>query len=280
MTERELIENWIRAAAGIRATCESLAEFDALIDTHRARLAAFKTTSWQFELDGEASDLLALRQLASAYDCTIRPGPGDELWLGGARFDDISTSEQALEEAKKALIRLNGLARLENQKHRTVGLGNEFLQNGRMQYVKPPTGVRPLRSRVYISQPPVLGAELVTGPPVDPSVAQRRARIAADSKLAEILEALADEITWQRLRVAFERISALVGKGDNALVKHGYATQPALTQFKANIEDPRHSGVKAVHGVPQGPLKGTKMTESEGFDFVVQLFNKYMDRQP
>jgi hypothetical protein len=94
--------------------------------------------SWLFELDGEASDLLALRQLASAYDCTIRPGPGDELWLGGARFDDIPTSEQALEEAKKALIRLNGLARLENQKHRTVGLGNEFLQDGRMQYDKPP----------------------------------------------------------------------------------------------------------------------------------------------
>jgi hypothetical protein len=155
-----------------------------------------------------------------------------------------------------------------------------FFKTGGCNTTNRLTGVRPLRSRVYISQPPVLGAELVTGPPVDPSVAQRRARIAADPKLAEILEALAGEITWQRLRVAFERISALVGKGDNALVKHGYATQPALTQFKANIEDLRHSGVKAVHGVPQGPLKGTKMTESEGFDFVVKLFNKYMDRQP
>ena len=200
--------------------------------------------------------------------------------LVARRFDGISASEQAFKEAKKTLVLLNGLARLENGGHRTVDLGNEFLQNGRPQYVKPPTGTRPLRSPVYISQPPVLGAELVTGPPVDPAVARRRARIAADPNLAEILEALADEITWQRLRVAFEKISALVGKGDNALVKHGYVTQAELTQFKANIEDPRHSGMEAVHGVPQGPLKGTKMTENEGFDFVVQLFNKYVEKHP
>ena len=276
-TAREQIENWIRAAERIRSACENLVEFDALIAAQRARLSV-SATSWLFELDGEASDLMALRPQASACNCTVRPDPGDELWLGGARFDGISTLEQALEEARKVLVLLNGLARLENKSHRTVSLGNEFLRNGRLQYVNPPTGVRPLRSRAYFSQPPVLGADLVTGPLVDPSVAQRRARIAADPKLAEILEALADEITWQRLRVAFEKISALVGKGDNALVKHGYATQPALTQFKANIEDPRHSGVKAVHGVPQGPLKGTKMTESEGFDFVIQLFNKYVDR--
>ena len=126
----------------------------------------------------------------------------------------------------------------------------------------------------------MLGADLVTGPPVHPAVARRRARIAADPKLAEILEALADEITWQRLRVAFEKIRALVGQGDNGLVQHGYATQPELTRFKANIEDPRHSGLDAVHGVPKGPFKGTKMTEREGFDFVVRLFNKYVDKHP
>jgi hypothetical protein len=81
------------------------------------------------------------------------------------------------------------------------------------------------------------------------------------------------------MRVAFEKINTLVGKGDNALVKHGYATQEELTRFKANAQDPRHSGMEAVHGVPQGELKGTKMTRNEGFDFVVRLFNKYVDEQ-
>jgi hypothetical protein len=72
----------------------------------------------------------------------------------------------------------------------------------------------------------------------------------------------------------------LVGKGDNALVKNGYATQSELDSFKANAQHPRHSGVNAVHGVPQGPLKGTKMTEKEGFAFVVQLFNTYLEKHP
>src|SRR5271166_1729472 len=60
----------------------------------------------------------------------------------------------------------------------------------------------------------------------------------------------------------------------------GYASAPELTRFKANVEDPRHSGVEAVHGVPKGPLKGEKMTEMEGFNFVVRLLNTYLEKQP
>jgi hypothetical protein len=81
-------------------------------------MAAFKT-SWLFELDGEASDLMALMPLASACNCTVRPGPDAQLWLGGARFDGISTSEKGLEEARKTLGLLNGLARLESQTRST-----------------------------------------------------------------------------------------------------------------------------------------------------------------
>ena len=71
-----------------------------------------------------------------------------------------------------------------------------------------------------------------------------------------------------------------MGKDDNALVKDGYATQPEITSFKANAQDPRHSGAEAVHGVASGPLKGEKMTEREGSDFVVRLLNTYLERTP
>ena len=74
-----------------------------------------RETSWLFELDGEASDVMALMPLASACNCTVRPGPDALLWLGGTRFDGISTTEKALEEAQKTLGLLNGLARLESQ---------------------------------------------------------------------------------------------------------------------------------------------------------------------
>ena len=207
---------------------------------------------WLFELDGEASDKLALRPLASACNCTIRPGPDAMLWLGGTKFDGMTTPEQALEDSKTTLVRLNGLARLDNPQHRTVSLGNAYLQNQILHYVKPPSRPRIPRSEVYEYSSPLTGGHFV--PPVDPADDRRRARIAADPKPAEILEVFADEITWQRQRVAFEKINALVGKGDNALVENGYATQFELTRFKANAEDPRHSGHKAVHGVPRGPL--------------------------
>jgi hypothetical protein len=234
---------------------------------------------WLFELDGEASDKLALRPLASACNCVIRPGPDATPWLGGTKFDSLTTSEQALKDAKKTLVHLNGLARLENPQHRTVSLGNAFLQNQRLHYAKPTNQSRIAKSEVYEYTSPLTGGLVM--PPVDLADDRRRTRVVANPKLAEILEAFADEITWQRLRVAFEKINALVGKGDNALVKHGYATQPELTRFKGNAQDPRHSGVNAVHGVPQGgPLKGTKMTEKEGFDFVVRLFNTYVEKHP
>ncbi len=234
--------------------------------------------AWRFELDGEGLDKLALRPLASACNCTIHPGPDARPWLGGAKFDGITTREQAVEEARKTLALLNGLARLENPQHRPVSLGNEFFQDQLPHYIEPPGRYRIPKSEVYEYTSPLTGGLVM--PRVDPADERRRARIVAEPKLDEILEVLAAEITWQRLRVAFEKINALVGKGDNALVKNGYATQAELTSFKANAEDPRHSGYDAVHGVPQtAQLKGTKMTEQKGFDFIVRLFNTYVERQ-
>src|SRR6266487_2197601 len=232
---------------------------------------------WSFELDGEASDKLVLRPLASACNCTIRPGPNGTPWLGGTKFNSTTTPEQALEEAKKTLAGLNGLARLENLQHRTVTLGNAYRQDQRLHYIKSSSPRIP-KSEVYEYESPLTGGPFE--PPVDPADDRRRKRIMADPKLAEIPEVFADETTWQRQRIAFEKIRALVGKNDNALVKNGYATQSELTRFKANAQDPRHSGHEAVLGVPRGRLKGTKMTEREGFDLIVRLFNTYMDRQP
>jgi hypothetical protein len=124
-------------------------------------------TSWQFELDGEGNDLRALMPLAPACNCTVLPGSDAHLWLGGARFNDVDTSEKALEEAQKTLNFLNGVARLENPKHRTVGLFKTLRRDGRTEYFKPYDTPRRAGSIVQIYQSPALGAPLVTGPPVD-----------------------------------------------------------------------------------------------------------------
>jgi hypothetical protein len=236
------------------------------------------------ELSGDAQDIERLESIAPAYDCSIEPGPDAKIgWLGSAKFDGATTPEEAEEEAAKKLVLLNGLARLEKPEHRNVGVGDAFFQGGRIHYYQTESdGTTPRKrketgSTAYYYQSPLLtggGARPI--PPVDPTVEHRRARIVADPKLAEIAEVFGEEITWPRLRVAYEKINALVGKGDNALVKNGYATQEELACFKANVEDPRHSGANAEHGVHKGPLKGRKMTEGEGRDFVVGLLHKYM----
>jgi hypothetical protein len=238
------------------------------------------------ELNGEAVDIQRLESIAPACGCTIEPGPDAKLgWLGSAKSQGAKTPEEAEEEATKKLVLLNGLARLETPEHRNVGVGDAFFQNGRIHYYQTePDGTTPRKRKepagsvIHRYESPLTGGRFV--PPIDPADSQRRAHIATDPKLAEIAEVFGEEITWQRLRVAFEKINALVGKGDNALVKNGYATQEELTRFKANVEDPRHSGVDAVHGVHKGPLKGTKMTEGEGHDFVVGLLHKYLEKHP
>ena len=232
------------------------------------------------ELDGEASELDALRKLAPACDCELRPGPGGELWLGSDKFDDAQP-EQAREHASEILNTLNGLARLENYGHRPVTVGNEFFKKNRqIHHFGEPRGQRQRGSIGQYFGPPWVDP---FGPIPETDATRRATRIASDRRLVEVVRALADEVSWQKLRVAFERITALVGRGgrdDNALVSQGYAARSELEQFKANVQDTRHSGDEAVHGVPSGPLKGTKITEKEGLDFVVRLLDEFLKKNP
>jgi len=224
------------------------------------------------DLDGDVMDLDALASVAPACDCTIGPGPGQKFgWLSGPMLDAAITPQQAREIARELLVRLNGLARLQNPQHRNVELANEVRHNGSRHIASPQWHPR-FGSRKTVATSPLTGA--LATPPVDP----RCKRLVTDPKLAEIVEVFSEEMSWQRSRNAYEKVRALVGKDDNALVKHGYATQAEITDFRANAQDPRHSGAQAVHGVARGPFKGNKMTEREGSDFVARLLNKYLDK--
>lgn len=45
------------------------------------------------ELSSEAQELITLQLFAPACQCEVRPGPGGNLWLGGAKFDSMSPDE-------------------------------------------------------------------------------------------------------------------------------------------------------------------------------------------
>jgi hypothetical protein len=244
---------------------------------------------WKIDLNGEAKEILDLKQLAPCCDCALVAAPDAQYCLGGAAFDQVTSADEMRAKAEHVLTLLNGLARLERVEHRPVHIGEQIygLQGNGAPWRYPthaPRDARP-RSMVWEFAPP--GFHSSDSPTVKDSGFERRKRIVSDPALAEILAAIADEITWQRLRVAFEKICAVVsksttaGRWDNAMVKHGYASQGELNKFKENVQDPRHSGIDAVHGVPEkSPLKSTKMTEKEGFEFVVRLLNTYVDRNP
>lgn len=239
--------------------------------------------AWEVEIIGDDANIEELAKLAPAYQCAITRGDDGRSRLSGPRLAAFLEPADAREEAGKVLGALNGLVRLlRHSDHRPARLGDAAIQarpEGGKDVAVFPAAVQ-VRARVSLDMT-VIRADGRTEPvvSVDPSL-KHAERIAADPALSEIARALADDVTWQRLRVAFERINALVGKGDNALVRRSYATQAELDRFKANVQDPRHSGLDAVHGVPQGALKSTKMIEQEGLAFVARLFREYVNRLP
>lgn len=217
---------------------------------------------------GDQADIAELKTLAPLCDCMISLGRDGRECLRGNRFDALSTPEEVRAEAAKFLTRLNGIARMTWSQFQPVQLGTAVARNN-------PDGTRDVAIGLIGAATRSRAAPLGTGE------TQRAKRIIANPKVHEIVDALAGDLSWQRLRVAFEKITVLVGRGDNALVKQGYATQDELNRLKANMEDPRISGLEAVHGVPTGPRpRGTKMSEQEGLQFIVRLFDTYLDRQP
>jgi hypothetical protein len=245
---------------------------------------------WKIDLNGDAKDILDLKQLAPCCDCALVAAPDAQYCLGGPAFDRVTTAEEMEAKAERVLALLNGLARLERFEHRPVRIGERIyppLGTGAPLFysTRAPKDARQPRSQVWEFALP--GFHSSDAPIVNDGEYKRRQRIVSDAALAEILPALADEITWQRLRVVYEKIGALVskstkkGRWDNALVKLGYATQNELNRFKENVQDPRHSGINAVHGLAdKSPVIHTKMSEKEGFEFVVRLLNTYVNTNP
>lgn len=244
---------------------------------------------WKIDLNGEAKEILHLKSLAPCCDCALVAAPDAQYCLGGAAFDQVTTGDEMREKAEHVLTLLNGLARLERLEHNPVSIGEQIYgpEGNGASWRYPTHATKSARpgSMVYEFTPP--GSHSSDFPITKDSLYERRKRIVSDPALAEILAAIAGEITWQRLRVAYEKIGAVVGKStkkgrwDNALVKFGYATQDQLKRFKENVEDPRHTGINAVHGVSdKSPLRNMKMTEKEGFEFVVGLLNTYVVKNP
>jgi hypothetical protein len=240
---------------------------------------------WLIELSGDQADIDELRKLAPHCECEVAPAHDGREYLSGRKFEGLSSVEVVSATAIKVLTLLNGIARIgwgQFQPVQVVGVSQIRPDGTKASFVRAHFAIR---ARVSVGADVVRADGTVEQGIIPGAGAQRAHRIIAEPKLCEIVETIAGSINWQRLRVAFERICALIsgrtakGAWDNALVNKGYATQDELNRFKANVEDPRISGLDAVHGVATGPgPKGTKMTEQQGLEFIIRLLNTYVDR--
>ncbi len=101
-TERELIARWISAAEGVRATCQNLSAFDALIAAHHARLVATKGEKMpvtpQFILKGA---WYALEQ------CGLLLRDANVLYRSGSYASTIALTAFAREELGRSSILLD-----------------------------------------------------------------------------------------------------------------------------------------------------------------------------
>ena len=238
----------------------------------------------QIELRGEAADIAELKNtinLAGLDDLRVAGGQNGESFLSGSRFAACTTDQAAMDIAKEAIANLNGLASINWRNFHPVRTGQAVYRlhgdgrKGCTVFVEGVT-VRSRAGTVMAVTRANDGSETVVSS--DDSMKRILSQLSRDTRFKEIVLILGKEPTWQRLRFVFEKLDALSG-GGHALWQKGYADRDEVESFKKNVEDPRHSGIDAVHGVPQGPFKGTKMSIEAGRDFIVRLLKTVLERE-
>jgi hypothetical protein len=237
-------------------------------------------SSWKIDLFGEQLDITELKRDAEAFDCTIDEDVDGKSRLGGTPFSTLSNQAEVRQLAEKLLRQLNGSARLTHPNHIPVQLGSAVTridENG-ARHICVLIPSLEIRGRVGTLAATITRADGTVKLDAETTTRARRlAVIAKDEQLAGVLEAISEDLSFQRLRVAFERLAAIVGGGGNAFVKQKYATREEVERLKSNIEHPGHSGMNAVHGVPDGPTKGEKMTEQDALIFITRLLHSHID---
>jgi hypothetical protein len=245
--------------------------------------------TWLIDVIGESTDIAdisALTQAPTLSAVEVVDGPDGRKCLGGQSFAECRNAEEVRPRAEKALAQLNGLARLRHANHRPVRLGQSISSlhsDGRRD-----TTIMLMPAEVRVRVAPlkmtILRADGSTATRSSGDGEMERVqKMASNPRILEIAETLAGDITWQRLRVAFEKITALIdnrGCNHQAIWSKGYAEKEEVLKFKENVEHPGHGGFNAVHGYARGEPKRDQMTELEGLAFITRLLNTYLDRVP
>ena len=165
---------------------------------------------WLIELSGDQADIEELKKLAPHCECEIALAHDGREYLSGREFEGLSSAEEVSAAAIEVVTLLNGIARVSWSQFRPVQLAgvSQIRPDGtKAAFVHAHFAIR---ARVSVDAV-VIRADGTVQQRITPDLGSPRAKqIIADPRLCEIAKAVAGDITWQRLRVAVEKLGALI----------------------------------------------------------------------
>jgi hypothetical protein len=184
---------------------------------------------WLIHLEGDEGSLEGAKNLAALCGCTIVQDQENRLWLGGERFEVLSTAAEARAEAERTIATFNLIYIMNQDYTKSIRFGKYMGNLNSDGTLKPFM----LTSSASVSFTITVRDKMV----VDGDIRRTEQVIANEAKFWDIAVALTASPTRQRLRILYEKICALITEKtsrrywDNALVRDGYASKDELTRF-------------------------------------------------
>jgi hypothetical protein len=236
--------------------------------------------TWQVGLVGEAMDVGELERLAASCGCAIITDADGRPCLIGPQFDALASYDEVRKLACNMLVVLNALAMQHHSDHRPIQVGYGITQvhsDGKRDIAV--SIHETVRVRDWIDANVIRADGSTEGVTTRADQnAEHYQRVLDDPKLFGVTEVLAGDLTWQRMRVALERVTALIGKSGkdyDAIAASNYATRDEIRRLKANIEDPRLAGINALHAFPSGPERA-KLCLEDARALILRIFWAYV----
>jgi hypothetical protein len=209
----------------------------------------------------QGPSIAAIQEIAHTACCEITTIEKFYFYISGSAIDSTDDETKALLCAEELLTILNGMACIDLPWHRHVE-DSDFIIDA-VEIKRGPIVLRGLASKGRPSSFKVR------------SDLWQKAQLVKD--IRDVLLALGEQSSWQKLRFIFEVIRSSVG-GKNQLEKKRWASQAEILNFVDNAASRDVHGIDALHGRPISRSPDFKpMSLSEARSFVCLLTQKWID---
>jgi len=230
---------------------------------------------WEVRLAGERIDIAAIEMLAPLFGGQVVFGAENAYWLRAQALEQFREPDEVHHKAREIVSELNGMAVVAHPDHKPVVAESSiakvedkasrlicFLVEGasfRVRGADVTTQVLDADGNVISQSSPRAHIELAK-------------QIAQHPELRDVLKMLAGDVSWQKLRLAWEALSHFAG-GEHKLKARAHVEKVEYDRFKANCHNIGLSGHEALHFSNTLPNQ-SKMTESQGREWIGNVMRR------